>query len=149
MVQGLQAAAAAGGSRSSTVSMNKSLNAAMIGEALPRGRGVDERAVRAAASVRKKADARRHAGSQVTPVQPPVVSQLLNIRSPTTIPKSKDNGKGDNQRKGIPSVVSAEDLVHDNVQGEQPYPASAPVGLGKGLASLDVKKQKNKPNVES
>ncbi|XP_021739250.1 clustered mitochondria protein-like isoform X2 [Chenopodium quinoa] len=142
ILKGLQAAAAAGGSRSSSVSMNKSLNAAMIGETVPRGRGVDERAARAAASIRKKADARRQLPrTHVTPVQPG--SQLLNIRSSGMVPESKEGGEVNKQRKGISPAVGPEDPTEKIVQGEQPN--EAPVGLGKGLGSLDAKKQKNKP----
>lgn len=146
ILKGLQAAAAAGASRSSAVSMNKSLNAAMIGEAVPRGRGVDERAARAAASVRKRADARRQlTRSHVTPVQP--VSQLLNVRSPGVVPELKDDGVVNRQRKEIPPAVEPQAPIEGNVQGEQSN--HAPVGLGKGLASLDSKKQKTKPNLAS
>ncbi|KAL2936565.1 Clustered mitochondria protein [Bienertia sinuspersici] len=145
ILKGLQAAAAAGGSRTSAMPMNKSLNAAMIGEAVPRGRGVDERAARAAAAVRKKADARRQVSrSHVTPVQP--VSQLLNIRSPGIVIESKDDGEVNSQQKEIPTAVGSEDptaVVQEEPQNQ------APVGLGKGLGSLDVKKQKAKPNGSS
>ena len=58
LIQAFQAAATAGGSGSSGTSVNKSLNVAIIGDNPPRGRGVDERAARAAAEVRKKAAAR-------------------------------------------------------------------------------------------
>ncbi|XP_010695371.2 clustered mitochondria protein [Beta vulgaris subsp. vulgaris] len=135
ILKGLQAAAAAGGSRSSAASVNKSLNAAIMGEGA-RGRGGDERRARATASVRKKADARRQLTHSMLGD-----NQLLNLRSSGLVPKSND-GEVDRQKSQIPPAVGPEDSVEENVQG---LPNQAPVGLGKGLASLDSKKQKAKP----
>ncbi|PNX64122.1 clustered mitochondria protein-like, partial [Trifolium pratense] len=153
----------AGGSGSSGAAANKSLNAAMMGEAaLPRGRGIDERAARAAAEVRKKAAARgllvRPHGVPVQAVPP--LTQLLNIINSGTTPDAADNGNADgatkdegvskkqvnganNEANGPPSSDStdAEKSVVPEQEQEQ-----APVGLGKGLSSLDIKKQKSKPH---
>ncbi|XP_027340006.1 clustered mitochondria protein isoform X2 [Abrus precatorius] len=152
LIQAFQAAAAAGGPGSSGTSANKSLNAAMIGEALPRGRGIDERAARAAAEVRKKAAAR---GLLVRPHGVPVqalppLSQLLNIINSNVTPDAVDNGNADGAKEpnGTPSsdTNDAKKGQSEPAQ-EQSEPAQeqAPVGLGKGLSSLDSKKQKSKP----
>ena len=149
-MQALQAAAAAGGSKTAAPSMNKTLNAAMLGEAIPRGRGVDERAARAAAVVRKKAAAKgRLTRPNAAPVEP--VTQLLNIISSgmASESSSKDGEEADKNRKETtksppPPAGGPKDLTGNISQGDQPSQAAAPVGLGKGLASLDSKKSKTK-----
>ncbi|XP_057521478.1 clustered mitochondria protein isoform X2 [Amaranthus tricolor] len=141
LLKGLQAAAA-GGSRSSAASLNKSLNAAMIGEAVPRGRGVDERAARAVAAVRKKADAKRQlTRSHNAPAQ--TVTQPMNARNSGTVSEPKAEKVVSVDRK----EVSHNDLTKEDFPVEQQN--QAPVGLITGLASLDSKKQKAKPNVTS
>ncbi|EXB93784.1 Protein KIAA0664-like protein [Morus notabilis] len=145
LMQAFQAAAIAGGSGSSSSSANKSLNAAMIGESLPRGRGVDERAARAAAEVRKKAAARglliRPHGVPVQALPP--LSQLLNIINSGATPDAANNGEANgvndtNSHQANGSVDAKADQPPSSGEGQ------APVGLGKGLASLDAKKQKSK-----
>lgn len=145
------AAAAAGGSKTAAPSMNKTLNAAMLGEAIPRGRGVDERAARAAAVVRKKAAAKgRLTRPNAAPVEP--VTQLLNIISSgmASESSSKDGEEADKNRKETtkspppPPAGGPKDSTGNVSQGEQQSHAAAPVGLGKGLASLDSKKSKTK-----
>jgi len=146
-MQLIQAAAATGGSKSSGTSMNKSLNAAVLGEAIPRGRGVDERAARAAAVVRKKAAAKgRLTRPNAAPVEP--VTQLLNIIS-SGMASSKDGEEADKNRNETvksppPPAGGPNDLTGNASQGEQETQTAAPVGLGKGLASLDPKKSKTK-----
>lgn len=144
-MQAFQAAAIAGGPGSSSSSANKSLNAAMIGESLPRGRGVDERAARAAAEVRKKAAARglliRPHGVPVQALPP--LSQLLNIINSGATPDAANNGEANgvndtNSHQANGSVDAKADQPPSSGEGQ------APVGLGKGLASLDAKKQKSK-----
>ncbi|KAG2372212.1 Clustered mitochondria protein [Vigna angularis] len=110
------------GSGSSSVSTNKSLNAAIMGEALPRGRGIDERAARATAEVRKKAAAR---GLQVQ-------LQTLN------------NGNADGAKEDT-NGIDPSDSTDVNKGQTVPVQEQAPVGLGKGLSSLDAKKQNAKP----
>ncbi|KAF2293628.1 hypothetical protein GH714_003502 [Hevea brasiliensis] len=146
LIQAFQAAAAAGGSGSSSASVNKSLNAAIIGETLPRGRGVDERAARAAAEVRKKAAARglliRPHGVPVQALPP--LTQLLNIINSGMTPDAVDNEEANSVKKEANGQPS--DGAVDTKKDEIPAPEDpAPVGLGKGLASLDTKKQKSKP----
>ncbi|KAA3469555.1 clustered mitochondria protein-like isoform X3 [Gossypium australe] len=149
LMQAFQAAAAAGGSGSSSASFNKSLNAAMIGETLPRGRGFDERAARAVAEVRKKAAARglvtRSHGIPVQAVPP--LTQLLNMINMGATPEAGDGGEASGEKREEANghhnpngaVDSKKDESTTSKEGE-----AAPVGLGKGLASLDAKKQKTK-----
>ncbi|KAK7243605.1 hypothetical protein RIF29_38411 [Crotalaria pallida] len=145
LVHAFQAAAVAGGSGGSGASANKSLNAAIMGEALPRGRGTDERAARAAAEVRKKAAAR---GLLVRPHGVPVqalppLTQLLNIINSGMTPDSVENGNAEGAKKeadGVPSTDSTDVKEGQSASLQE----QAPVGLGKGLSSLDGKKQKSK-----
>ncbi|KAK4285521.1 hypothetical protein QN277_002210 [Acacia crassicarpa] len=147
LMHAFQAAAIAGGSGSSGMAANRSLNAAMMGETLPRGRGVDKRAARAAAEVRKKAAAKGLLGRpHGVPVQAlPPLTQLLNIINTSGVsPNAVENKDEDGTKKeanGLPSSDSPD--VQSN-QSTQPVQENAPVGLGKGLASLDSKKQKSK-----
>ncbi|XP_047315734.1 clustered mitochondria protein isoform X2 [Impatiens glandulifera] len=143
LIQAFQAAAAAGGSGSSGGPPNKSINAAMAGEVntLPRGgRGVDERAVRAAAEVRKKAAAR---GLFVRPLGVPVqalppLTQLLNIINSGVTP---DAAAVNNSETEIINDSNGHDISSEEKKDESQV---APVGLGAGLASLDGKKTKAK-----
>ncbi|KAL2330845.1 hypothetical protein Fmac_018426 [Flemingia macrophylla] len=144
LVHAFQAAAIAGGSGSSGAPANKSLNAAIMGEALPRGRGMDERAARAASEVRKKAAAR---GLLVRPHGVPVqalppLTQLLNIINSGVTPDGADNGSADGAKEanGNPSSEPTDVKKSQSM----PVQEQAPVGLGKGLSSLDSKKQKAK-----
>lgn len=151
LMHAFQAAANSGGTTSSSnTSVKKSLNAAIASEigAHPRGRGVDERAARAAAEVRKKAAARglliRPHGVPVQAVPP--LTQLLNIINSGMTPDSSTN----NEETEVANTKE-EDGNLSNVQEtaieEKPKldkADQAPVGLGKGLSSLDSKKQKMK-----
>lgn len=110
----------------------------MIGDAAPRGRGIDERAARAAAEVRKKAAAR---GLLVRPHGVPVqamppLTQLMNIINSGMTPDTTENGNADGAKKEANGPPSS-----DSTAAQEP----APVGLGKGLSSMDAKKQKSKP----
>ncbi|RDX61659.1 Clustered mitochondria protein, partial [Mucuna pruriens] len=145
LIHAFQAAAVAGGSGSSGASASKSLNAAVMGEALPRGRGIDERAARAAAEVRKKAAAR---GLLVRPHGVPVqalppLTQLLNIINSGATPDTVDNGSADGVKKEANGNPSSD--PSDANKGQSiPVQEQAPVGLGKGLSTLEAKKQKSK-----
>lgn len=152
LMQAFQAAAVAGGgSGSSGAPINKSLNAAIIGENLPRGRGVDERAARAAAEVRKKAAARglliRQPGVPVQAMPP--LTQLLNIINSGMAPDAADSSETDGEKKEVNTNPSNDTQV-DGKQEQLPSAQDqAPVGLGSGLASLDTKKQKTKSKAGS
>ncbi|XP_027357190.1 clustered mitochondria protein-like [Abrus precatorius] len=149
LIHAFQAATVAGGSGSSSSSANNSLNAALIGETLPRGRGIDERAARAAAVVRRKAAARgllRPHGGQLQAMPP--LTQLLNIINSGITPDAVENGDADVavKKKDISSdATDAKNETSKPVQEQvPPDQEQAPVGLGKGLASLDAKKRKSK-----
>ncbi|XP_068641085.1 clustered mitochondria protein-like isoform X2 [Aristolochia californica] len=124
---------------------NKSISAALVGENLPRGRGVDERAARAAAEVRKKAAARglhvRTHGAQVQTLPP--LAQLLNmINSGAT-----SNVQADAQANELKTESSSNGAGNVKEKGSlKSQEEPAPVGLGTSLASLDSRKQKSKPN---
>ena len=146
LMQAFQAAATAGGSGSLGTSVKKSLNAAIIGDNPPRGRGVDERAARAAAEVRKKAAARglliRPHGVPVQAMPP--LTQLLNIINSGMTPDVAEGGETDGVKKeanGHPSNGPVDSKNDELTSGQEDH---APVGLGTGLASLDAKKQKAK-----
>ncbi|KAF8009776.1 hypothetical protein BT93_J0694 [Corymbia citriodora subsp. variegata] len=147
LIHAFQAAAASGGSASSSTSVNQSINAAIIGETIPRGRGVDERAARAAAEVRKKAAARglliRPHGVPVQSLQP--LTQLLNIINSGMTPEVVSSEETDGSKKEVNghSQNGTEDKK-DQVASAEVQP---PVGLGRGLASLETKKQKAKLKV--
>lgn len=109
----------------------------MINEALPRGRGVDERAARAAAQVRKKAAARGHQmRPNAVPTQAlPQLAHLLNIINPgasTTQAQPNEHDKEPSMGSGSGSTSNGTVPTNESVN-------SARVGLGTGLASLDSK----------
>ncbi|VVB05448.1 unnamed protein product [Arabis nemorensis] len=116
---------------------SNALNAAVLGEAQPRGRGFDERAARAAAEVRKKATAkgllaRPHGGVPVQAMPPlPQLQKRVNSGTAETSEKGGENGEAKVEEK----KESSENGKTSNL---------APAGLGAGLTSLDRKKQKAK-----
>ncbi|XP_011087269.1 clustered mitochondria protein [Sesamum indicum] len=145
LIQAFQAAAVAGSTGGSGSSANKS-----FGEALPRGRGVDERAARAAAEVRKKAAAKglliRPHGVPVQALPP--LTQLLNIiNSGMTPDAANESTEGEKQETNGHTSNGAPDPEKD--QGKPDKQNQAPVGLGPGLASLDAKKSKTKAKATS
>ncbi|KAI3448924.1 hypothetical protein Pfo_005589 [Paulownia fortunei] len=150
LIQAFQAAALAGGSGSSGASTNKSFNSAVLSETLPRGRGVDERAARATAEVRKKAAARGllirpHGG----PVQAlPPLTQLLNIVNSGTAPDAV-NEATDGEKKESFGETSNGEQGPEGYQSKPGQQDQAPVGLGSGLAALDAKKLKTKAKATS
>ncbi|KAL8500745.1 hypothetical protein ACS0TY_020362 [Phlomoides rotata] len=130
LIQAFQAAAAAGGTSNSAPPANKSSSSGVIS-----GRGVDERAARAAAEVRKKAAARglliRPHGVPVQALPP--LTQLLNIINSGVTPDASNSEVSADATNGL------QDGEGDHSKGDE-----APAGLGSGLASLDTKKSKTK-----
>ncbi|KAI4333125.1 hypothetical protein L6164_017969 [Bauhinia variegata] len=128
-IHAFQAAAVAEGSGAAA-------NQSIIGDSLPRGREVDERAQRAAAEARGLL-----VGPNAMPARPlpPLThAQLLHIlKSSGIIP---DAGDEKNEAKDI---TSHDPTAMDGEKDKQEE--NAPIGLGKGLASLDAKEQKSKP----
>uniref|UniRef100_A0A7N2LCR3 Uncharacterized protein n=1 Tax=Quercus lobata TaxID=97700 RepID=A0A7N2LCR3_QUELO len=110
LIQAFQVATTARGSGSLGTTVNKSLNAAIIGDNSPRGRGVDERAARAVAEVRKKAAA---GGLLIRPQGIPVqamppLTQLLNIINSGMTTDAAEGGETDRLKKeanGHPSMA--------------------------------------------
>ncbi|KAL3537348.1 hypothetical protein ACH5RR_000714 [Cinchona calisaya] len=143
LIHAFQAAAVAGGSGSSSTSASKSLNAAIIGETLPRVRGVDERAARAAAEVRKKAAARglliRPHGVPVQALPP--LTQLLNIFNSGMTPEAANEENGvKKEANGHPPSEAGDAPVDESKPVQQDQ---TPFGLGTGL------KQKSKAKTRS
>lgn len=119
------------------------------GDTLPRGRGVDERAARAATEIRKKAAARGvpvHTHS--VPVQAtPDLSQIRNIMNSSAVPDAssmapkKGNVKASSSSDGA-TIQNQNNASVINSNDRAPAP---PVGLGAGLSPKnDQKKQKAK-----
>ncbi|XP_009763155.1 clustered mitochondria protein isoform X1 [Nicotiana sylvestris] len=137
--------AAAGGA--GVGGINQSLSSAVLGDGLPRGRGVDERAARAAAEVRKKAAARgllvRPSGVPAATLPP--LTQLLNVINSGAAPdaaKSNETNEEKKEANGNSSDGPGGDAQADH--SKTPGQDQTPVGLGTGLAGLDAKKQKSK-----
>lgn len=112
---------------------NKAVSA-IIGDNVQRGRGVDERAARAAAEVRKKAAARglliRQHGVPVQALPP--LTQLLNmINSNSSAANGEENGASEKEAQGGGEESKP---LGDATAGESnPVQAPTPVGLGAGL----------------
>lgn len=137
--------AAAGGA--GVGGINQSLSSAVLGDGLPRGRGVDERAARAAAEVRKKAVARgllvRPSGVPAATLPP--LTQLLNVINSGAAPDAANANETNEEKEEVnghssdgPGVDAQAD--HSKTPGQD----QTPVGLGTGLVGLDAKKQKSK-----
>ncbi|KAG9133851.1 hypothetical protein Leryth_017945 [Lithospermum erythrorhizon] len=150
LLQAFQSATVAGGSGGPSAAANKSLNAAFMGEALPRGRGVDERGARAAAEVRKKAAAKglliRPHGHSVPGQTIAPIAQLLNIINSGGASEAVHEKIGGEETNGHPSNGPENTSEGQTKSGKEPD--QAPVGLGSGLA-LDPKKQKAKAKASS
>ncbi|XP_078438775.1 tetratricopeptide repeat (TPR)-containing protein isoform X2 [Wolffia australiana] len=148
LLQAVQAAAAGASNVGSAASMNKSLNAAVLAGTVPRGRGVDQRAARAAEEVRKKAAARgllvRPHGVPVNAMPP--LSELLNL-----VNSSADGAASESTEKK-PTSPTPTAAAETSTMTMTTVPAAEddgpPVGLGAGLASLP-KKQKLRPKIVS
>ncbi|XP_065003313.1 clustered mitochondria protein isoform X4 [Musa acuminata AAA Group] len=139
LLQAFQVAARSG---NASTTINKSV----AGEALPRGRRVDERAARAAAEVRKKAVARGILVRQnVNPVQRlPPLSQLLNIINSGSTPEAPTSDQAHDPKTEPSSGPVSDGSAGASVVNGSNHEDQAPVGLGTSLASLDLKKQKSK-----
>ncbi|XP_015689234.1 clustered mitochondria protein [Oryza brachyantha] len=147
LAKALKAAAKQPGDGSANV--NRSLNAAVVGEGVPRVRGVDERAARATAEARKKAVAR---GLNVRSGQAPDymsnLSQILNYldsaKASTATPATAlAAASTQNTHEGQQSNGPTQNgTAGNNTHGRSSKPSgSTPVGLG---TSLELKKQKSK-----
>ncbi|CAL9148830.1 unnamed protein product [Musa hybrid cultivar] len=147
LVQAFQTAAR---SWNASLTVNKSRSTSVVGEALPRGRRVDERAAQAVAEARKKAAARGILVRQnAAPVQPlPPLSQLLNIINSSSTPDAPNSGQAQEPKDASNGWVSDGSVGATDASGSG-HKDEAPVGLGTSLASLDSKKQKLKSKATS
>ncbi|KAJ4753110.1 hypothetical protein LUZ62_087515 [Rhynchospora pubera] len=144
LVQAFQAMS----NNSATPGVNRSLNAAAVGEGLPRGRGIDERAARAAAEIRRKAAARGQPLRQNSAAVPTgqnlptsSLTQLLNIINSGEVPANSADAKVESSGNANGNVGNGNGTLH---KGEEKK--AAPVGLG---TSLEPKKQKSKSKTTS
>lgn len=132
-------------------SANKTLNASLVGEAFPRGRGVDERAARAAAEARKKAAAR---GLAIRPhgISVPVqalsqVPEIYNIINPGMSPNASKPEEADKTKKvnGHPSRGSGN--VQDGEVSLEKRDETLAGLSGSGLPALGAERKKSKAKV--
>jgi protein TIF31 len=131
--------------------VNRSFNAAAVGEGLPRGRGIDERAARAAAEIRRKAAARGQLLRQNPAVAPTgqnlsaSLTQLLNIINSGEVPATGADVKAESSGNGNGDVGNGNGNANEKPHtGEEKK--TAPIGLG---TSLEPKKQKSKSKATS
>lgn len=123
----------------------------MVGEAFPRGRGVDERAARAAAEARKKAAARglsiRPHGSSV-PVQAlSQVPEIYKIVNPVIAPNVPKPEEADKTKKVNGHPPKASGTVQDGqVKLEKGDETLAGLS-GSSLPALGAEKKKSKAKV--
>ncbi|CAL4885019.1 unnamed protein product [Urochloa decumbens] len=131
--------------------VNRSLNAAVVGEGVPRLRGVDERAARATAEARKKAAARGlnvRSGPAANNASVELAQVIKLINSATAASstsatannqESASEGQASNgpAQNGTASVAKATDTNGQSVKST----GNTPVGLG---TTLELKKQKSK-----
>jgi protein TIF31 len=148
-LQAMKAAAIQSGDGSANV--NRSLNAAVVGEGVPRLRGVDERAARATAEARKKAAARGlnvRSGPGANNASDELAQILKIINSAAAVSstsatantqQSVSEGQATNgpAQNGNASEGKAADTNGPSVKST----GNTPVGLG---TTLESKKQKSK-----
>lgn len=148
-LQAMKAAAIQSGDGSANV--NRSLNAAVVGEGVPRLRGVDERAARATAEARKKAAARglnvrsgpaaNHASDELAQIL-----KLINAASGSSTSasaKTEESASEGQATNGTVQNGTTTEVAADS-NGPSASAKSAvntPVGLG---TTLELKKQKSK-----
>ncbi|XP_062220117.1 clustered mitochondria protein-like [Phragmites australis] len=134
-----------------SANVNRSLNAAVIGEGVPRVRGVDERAARATAEARKKAAARGlNVRNGPATSNASELHQILNLinsaasasATSATADAQKPASEGQAVNNGpAPNVTTREAKDADTNGPSAKSGGNAPVGLG---TSLESKKQKSK-----
>uniref|UniRef100_A0ACD5YRT8 Uncharacterized protein n=1 Tax=Avena sativa TaxID=4498 RepID=A0ACD5YRT8_AVESA len=149
LYQAMKAAAIQSGDGSANV--NKSLNAAVVGEGVPRGRGVDERAAKATAEVRKKAAARGVTLRNGPPGNSVAeLNQILNlINSAASVSAASpaantQTTESEGPQSNGPALNGANEAKDTNPLSAK-VDSQTPVGLG---ASLELKKQKSKQKAQ-
>ncbi|GJN22039.1 hypothetical protein PR202_gb09568 [Eleusine coracana subsp. coracana] len=140
-LQAMKAAVIQSGDGSANV--NRSLNSAVVGEGVPRVRGVDERAARATAEARKKAAARgvsvRNGPSNNVSELDHILNLINSAAAASSAQKTASEGQGSNGSALNGTTAESKDADSDGQSAKGS--GSAPVGLG---ASLESKKQKSK-----
>ncbi|KAL6633659.1 hypothetical protein ACP70R_026330 [Stipagrostis hirtigluma subsp. patula] len=145
LLQAMKAAAIQSGEGSANV--NRSLNAAVVGEGVPRLRGVDERAARATAEARKKAAARglnvRNGPNASSAAELAQILKLINsaASASATSATSDTASQGQSTNGPAPNGTTTEAKDADTNGQSSKSGGGAPVGLG---TSLEMKKQKSK-----
>uniref|UniRef100_A0A0A9H8H7 Uncharacterized protein n=1 Tax=Arundo donax TaxID=35708 RepID=A0A0A9H8H7_ARUDO len=133
-----------------SANVNRSLNAAVVGEGVPRVRGVDERAARATAEARKKAAARglnvRNGPATSSASELDQILNLINSAASasatsTTSNTQKPASEGQVSNGPAPNGTATEAKDADSNGPSAKSGGNAPVGLG---TSLESKKQKSK-----
>lgn len=147
-LKAMKAAAIQSGDGSANV--NRSLNAAVVGEGVPRLRGVDERAARATAEARKKAAARglnvrNGPASNYASDELAQILKLINAASAssTSAPAKTEESASEGQATdGSAQNGTATEAKAADANGPSAKSAgNTPVGLG---TTLELKKQKSK-----
>ncbi|XP_062222196.1 clustered mitochondria protein-like [Phragmites australis] len=147
LLQAMKAAVIQSGDGSANV--KRSLNAAVVGEGVPRLRGVDERAARATAEARKKAAARglnvRDGSAANSGSELQQILRLLNSAASASATSDTANAQksaSDQVTNGpAPNGTITEANDADTNGQSAKSGGNAPVGLG---TSLELKKQKSK-----
>jgi protein TIF31 len=145
LYQAVQAAAIKYGDGSANV--KKSLNAAVVGENVTRGRGVDERGAKATAEVRKKAAARglnlRNGPAANRASELNHILNLINSAASASAASPTANTQrteSEGPQSNGPALNGAKEAKDTNRLSAK-VDGQTPVGLG---ASLELKKQKSK-----
>uniref|UniRef100_A0A0A9HHJ6 CLU central domain-containing protein n=1 Tax=Arundo donax TaxID=35708 RepID=A0A0A9HHJ6_ARUDO len=128
-----------------SANVNRSLNAAVVGEGVPRVRGVDERAARATAEARKKAAARglnlRNGPATSNASELDQILNLINSAASASANAQKPASEGQVSNGPAPNSTVTEAKDADTNGPSAKSGGNVPVGLG---TSLESKKQKSK-----
>ncbi|OEL12516.1 Clustered mitochondria protein [Dichanthelium oligosanthes] len=145
-LQAMKAAAIQSGDGSENV--NRSLNAAVVGEGVPRLRGVDERAARATAEARKKAAARglnvrngpaaNNASVELAQILK-LINQAASASSTSATTNTQESASEGQATNGPAQNGTALEASADTNSAKST--GNTPVGLG---TTLELKKQKSK-----
>ncbi|TVU03835.1 hypothetical protein EJB05_50605 [Eragrostis curvula] len=146
-LQAMKAAVIQSGDGAANV--NRSLNAAVVGEGVPRVRGVDERAAKATAEARKKAAARGLSVRNGPTNNASELDHILNLinsaasTSATAAPSNTPMPASEGQVSNGPALngTTAESKDADSNGQSAKSSGNAPAGLG---TSLESKKQKSR-----
>ncbi|CAN6246336.1 unnamed protein product [Urochloa humidicola] len=148
-LQAMKAAAIQGGDGSTNV--NRSLNAAVVGEGTPRLRGVDERAARATAEARKKAAARglnvrngpaaNNAAAELAQILKLINSAAAASSTSATANTQESTSEGQASNGPAQNGNALETKATDTNGQSVKSTGNTPVGLG---TTLELKKQKSK-----